>query len=225
TKIDYAVYFESNDIFVIDRLNRCHAFSTSPASERLDRCIFYLDEIHTRGTDFKFPNGFRAAVTLGNSLTKDRLVQACMRMRKLGKCHWLSFWSSNEVHHQIKMLKRNPLSTDEKVTLVDILRWVYDNSQQATWDGLHHWATQSLSFQRKVTNFQNIYRNTDQQTYTNKMMEQLAKDCLENEILDLKSMYGQSKTWQTILEIYSARYKYFQIYSSTEIHKAVIKRL
>ncbi|CAF4374193.1 unnamed protein product, partial [Rotaria sp. Silwood2] len=225
TKIDYAVYFEFDEIFVIDRLNRCHAFSTSPASERLDRCVFYLDEIHTRGTDFKFPNGFRAAVTLGNGLTKDRLVQACMRMRKLGKCHWLSFWSSNEVHHQIEMLKRNSLSTDEKVTLVDILRWVYDNSQQATWDGLHHWATQSLSFQRKVTAFQNIYRNTNQQTYTNTMMEQLAKDCLENEILDLKSMYGPSKTWQTILEIYSARYKYFQICSSTEIHKAVTKRL
>ena len=73
TKIDYAVYFESNEIFVLDRFNRYHAFLTSPASELLDRCVFYLDEIHTRGTDFKFPNDFRAAVTLGDGLTKDRL--------------------------------------------------------------------------------------------------------------------------------------------------------
>ncbi|CAF0949279.1 unnamed protein product [Adineta steineri] len=230
-KIDYAVYFESNEVFVSDRLSRCHAFSTSPASERLDRCIFFLDEIHTRGTDFKFPNDFRAAVTLGNGLTKDRLVQACMRMRKLGKCHWLSFWSSLEVHHQIEILKKNSLSLgqqenyNEQVTLVDILRWVYENTQQATWDGLHHWATQSLSFQRKVTAFQNINQNTNQVTYTNTMMEQLAKDCLENETLDLKSMYGSSKIWQTIWEIYSVRHKYFQICSSTDIHKAVSKRL
>ncbi|CAF4113865.1 unnamed protein product [Adineta steineri] len=234
SKIDYAVYFESDEVFVSDRLNRFHAFSTSPASERLDRCVFYLDEIHTRGTDFKFPSGFRAAVTLGNGLTKDRLVQACMRMRKLGICHWLSFWSSNEVHHQIEMLKRNSSSSSssdqnkhssEEVTLADILRWVYENTQQATWDGLHHWATQSLSFQRKVTAFRNIYQNNYQQRYTNTMMEQLAKDCLENEILDLKSMYGPSKTWQTIYEIYCARYEYFQICSSIEIHEAVSKRL
>ncbi|CAF1315107.1 unnamed protein product [Rotaria sordida] len=221
-KIDYAVYFEFDEIFVIDRLHRCHAFSTSPASERLDRCVFYLDEIHTRGTDLKFPNDFQAAVTLGNGLTKDRLVQACMRMRKLGKSHWLSFWSSNEVHHQIELLKRNSLSMNEKITLVDILRWVYENTQQATWDGLHHWATQSLSFQLKVNAFQNIYQNTN---YTNTMMEQLANDCLEDEILDLKSMYGPAKIWQTILQIYSARYEYFQIHSSTEIHQAVLKRL
>ncbi|CAF3467127.1 unnamed protein product [Rotaria sp. Silwood1] len=91
TKIDYAVYFESDSIFVCDCQYQHHAFVTSPASERLDRCVFYLDEIHTRGTDFKFPNEFRAAVTLGNGLSKDRLVQSCMRMRKLGKHHWLSF--------------------------------------------------------------------------------------------------------------------------------------
>jgi hypothetical protein len=40
-----------------------HSFLTSPASERLDRCVMYLDEIHTRGSDFKFPKGFKAALT------------------------------------------------------------------------------------------------------------------------------------------------------------------
>ena len=215
TKIDYAVYFESNEIFVLDRFNRYHAFLTSPASELLDRCVFYLDEIHTRGTDFKFPNGFRAAVTLGDGLTKDRLVQACMRMRKLGKNHWLSFWSSNEVHHQIGISKQN-------ITLVDILRWVYENSQQATWDGLHHWATQSLSFQWKSIAFEDIQQET---FYTNDMMKQLAQNCLENEILDLKSMYGSMKTWLTILNIYLARAQHFELNSSNEVHRAVVKRL
>ncbi|CAF5128901.1 unnamed protein product, partial [Rotaria sp. Silwood1] len=41
-QIDYAVYFESDSIFVCDRQYQHHAFLTSPASERVDRCGFYL---------------------------------------------------------------------------------------------------------------------------------------------------------------------------------------
>ncbi|CAF3943565.1 unnamed protein product [Rotaria sordida] len=231
TKIDYVVYFESDSIFVCDRQYQHHAFLTSPASERLDRCVFYLDEIHTRGTDFKFPNEFRAAVTLGNGLTKDRLVQACMRMRKLGKHHWLSFWSSNEVHQQIQTMKKNSVSPNEKenidnrITLTDILRWVYENTQQTTWDGLHLWATQSLSFQRKITAFRNINWKEQGTLYTNTTMENIARECLEDEVLELKSMYGVSKMFQTIFDIYSVRSKHSNICSSVEIHEAVSKRL
>ncbi|CAF2569715.1 unnamed protein product [Rotaria sp. Silwood2] len=230
-QIDYCVYFESDSIFVCDCQYQHHAFLTSPASERLDRCVFYLDEIHTRGTDFKFPNEFRAAVTLGNGLSKDRFVQACMRMRKLGKHHWLSFWSSNEVHQQIEMLKKNlSLSNkkeniDDQIILMDILRWVYENTQQATWDGLHHWATQSLSFQRKLAAFRDIQWTNSQQSFANSMMENLAKKCLELEVLELKSMYGVSKIYQTVLDIYLARYKHANICSSIEIHEAVSKQL
>ncbi|CAF3890068.1 unnamed protein product, partial [Rotaria sp. Silwood1] len=232
TQIDYAVYFESDSIFVCDRQYQHHAFLTSPASERIDRCVFYLDEIHTRGTDFKFSNEFRAAVTLGNGLTKDRLVQACMRMRKLGKHHWLSFWSSNEVHQQIRTMKKNSISLnqkeksmDDRITLTDILRWVYENTQQITWDGLHLWATQSLSFQRKITAFRNINWKERGTLYTDTILENIARECLEDEVLELKSMYGVSKTFQTIFEIYSARYKHSNIFSSVEIHEAVSKRL
>ncbi|CAM4883176.1 unnamed protein product [Rotaria socialis] len=230
-KIDYAVYFESDSIFVCGRQYQHHAFLASPASERLDRCVFYLDEIHTRGTDFKFPNDFRAAVTLGNGLSKDRLVQACMRMRKLGKHHWLSFWSSNEVHQQIQTMKNTSSllneteNIDDRITLTDILRWVYENTQQSTWDGLHHWATQSLSFQRKVTAFQNIHWKDLLESFTDNMMKNLAKQCLEDEVTKLEIMYGVSKTFQTIFEIYSARCKYSAIFSSVEIHEAVSKRL
>jgi hypothetical protein len=231
TTIDYAVYFESDAIFVCDRHNQHHAFATSPASERLDRCIFYLDEIHTRGTDFKFPNKFRAAVTLGNGLTKDRLVQACMRMRKLGKHHWLSFWSSNEVNQQIQLLKKNSDrgseqdNLDDRINLIDILRWVYENTQHTTWDGLHHWAAQSLSFQRKVTAFRTIHWMNRQESFTTVMMDTLAGECLEAEVMELKSMYGPSKTFQTILDIYSARYEHSRSCSLVEIHDAVSKRL
>jgi hypothetical protein len=200
----------------------------------LDRCVFYLDEVHTRGTDFKFPSGFKAAVTLGNGLTKDRFVQACMRMRKLGQGHSLTFWTSDEVHRQIVFLKtrlinQNPeIDTDKhkgSCQINDILRWVYENTQQATWDGLHHWAIQSLGFQRKISAFENIDWTNHQQIYTDQMMEQLAEKCLEPEILELKRMYGTPKVLQTISEIYTGRYQHSNIVASEEIHHAVLKRI
>jgi hypothetical protein len=229
TKIDYAVYFDSDLIFVCDRQSQHHRFETSPASERLDRCVFYLDEIHTRGTDFKFPKGFRAAVTLGNGLTKDRCVQACMRMRKLGNGHSLTFWSSHEVHQQITGLKRNASSQNHEqndpISLIDILRWVYENTVQSTWDGLHHWAAQSLSFQRKVAAFRNIQWNEQQQVFTVIMMAELAQECLEPEIIELVRMYGAPKILQTVFDIHSARYQHTDYHLSTEIRDAVLKQL
>ncbi|CAF2589637.1 unnamed protein product [Rotaria sp. Silwood2] len=136
----YVVYFDSDSIVVCDRQLYHYPFVTSPASERLDRCIFYLYKIHARRTDFKFSMGFKAAVTLENGLTKDRFIQAGMRMRKLRNSHSLTFWSSYEVHEQIKTLKTKSPNKNDFIKLIDILRWVYKNTQQSTWEGLHHWA-------------------------------------------------------------------------------------
>ncbi|CAF2137156.1 unnamed protein product [Rotaria magnacalcarata] len=114
---------------------------------------------------------------------------------------------------------------DDRITLTDILRWVYENTQQSTWDGLHHWAIQSLSFQRKVTAFENIHWKDLQESFTNSTMINLANQCLEDEVTKLENMYGVPKTFRTIFEIYSARWKYSAIYSSVKIHEAVSKRL
>ncbi|CAF4043098.1 unnamed protein product [Rotaria sordida] len=227
SKVDYAIYFEMDSIFVCDRQSQHHAFQTSPASERLDRCIVYLDESHTRGTDFKFPNDFRAAVTLGNGLTKDRFVQACMRMRKLGKNHWLTFWSSHEVDQQIRTLKNvtSGKSQDETIHLIDIIRWVYENTQQTTWDGLHHWSTQSLSYQQKANAFRHVQWMNSEQQFTSNLLKELATNCLEPEVISLERMYGPQKLLQTVEEIYSTRSKQLNLHLNDEIHKAVLKRL
>ncbi|CAF1161225.1 unnamed protein product [Rotaria sordida] len=227
--VDYVVYFNSDSIFVCNRQYHHHRFETSPASERLDHCIFYIDEIHTRGTDFKFPYKFKAAVTLGNGLTKDRFVQACMRMRKLGNGHSLIFWSSYEVHQQIITSKTYSFDQNqgkENVPhLIDILRWVYSNTIQSTWEGLKHWAIQSLSFQRKLNAFWIINWENQQQLFSDIMMKDLARECLEWETIELIQMYGTSKVLQTIEKIYLARYQQCKHHLSTEIHNAVLKRL
>ena len=128
------------------------------------------------------------------------------------------------MHLQIQALKNNRVQSNP-ITLNDILRWVYENTQYTIWDGLHHWAAQSFSFQRKHAALKSINWTNQQESFTNSMMKILAQNCVELEVFELKSMYGVPKTLQTVSEIYRTRYKNLAIHSSNEIHQAVDQRL
>lgn len=70
------VFFDDFDnIVVLDRSGKVEELQGSPFADQLDQCLVFLDEAHTRGTDLRLPTNYRAAVTLGADLTKDRLVQ------------------------------------------------------------------------------------------------------------------------------------------------------
>lgn len=71
-----AIYFNEHDeLTVLTRDSDPQLLLSSPFAQQLDQCVIYLDDAHTRGTDINFPVGFRAAVTLGPKVTKDRLAQ------------------------------------------------------------------------------------------------------------------------------------------------------
>ena len=71
-----AIFFDDSDhLTVITPDGTIEPFISSPFNQQLDRCLVYLDDAHTRGTDLNFPQGMRAAVTLGQNVTKDGLVQ------------------------------------------------------------------------------------------------------------------------------------------------------
>ena len=71
-----AVYFNDDDeLTVLTQDGNTQLLVSSPFAQQLDQCVVYLDDAHTRGTDLKLPSGFRAAVTLGPKVTKDRLAQ------------------------------------------------------------------------------------------------------------------------------------------------------
>lgn len=88
---------DKEELLVLARKDRAEALQISPFSKRLHECLVYLDEAHTRGTDLKLSKHYRAAVTLRANLTKDRLVQACMRMRKPGKGQSVVFCIPEEI--------------------------------------------------------------------------------------------------------------------------------
>lgn len=74
--VDAGIFFdEDDDVMVLTRDLKLEKLAVSSFQNRIDRCVVYLDEVHTRGTDLKLPATVRAAVTLGPRLTKDRLVQ------------------------------------------------------------------------------------------------------------------------------------------------------
>jgi hypothetical protein len=50
--------------------------------------MIYLDEAQTRGTDPKLPRGYRAGVTLGPALTKDKLTQGICEVSICERFKW-----------------------------------------------------------------------------------------------------------------------------------------
>lgn len=88
---------DSDEICVVDRKGCVDPLQILPLASRLDACLVFLDESHTRGIDLKLPLDYRAAVTLGVRLKEDGLVQVCMRMRKVGKGQSVGFSLSQEI--------------------------------------------------------------------------------------------------------------------------------
>lgn len=70
------VYFsDADELTVLDIRGKIEALQTSPFATQMDQCLVFLDEAHTKGTDLRLQTHYRAAVTLGANLTKDKLVQ------------------------------------------------------------------------------------------------------------------------------------------------------
>ncbi|KAL3419433.1 hypothetical protein PVAG01_09655 [Phlyctema vagabunda] len=171
------IFFDaSNDICVLSRSGVKEPFLISPFAKQMDQCLVYLDESHTRGTDFKLPNNYRAIVTLGPGLTKDRLVQACMRMRKLGKGQSVVLCSSMEV--QLKILEYRGNSEDP-IEMHDVLAWCIATTCAYTKNCIPLWATQGVRHQNRQTKYQG-----------SSITAELVKSLLEPEAQSLRQRYG-----------------------------------
>jgi hypothetical protein len=131
---------ESDELCVINRKNSVDLLQTSPYSSRLDICLVFLDESHTRGTDLRLPGNYRAAVTLGARLTKDRLVQACMRMRKLGQGQTVVFCVPQEI--QSKIVEVRPGDKKAVITVTDVLLWSMSETRSETRRSMPLWTVQ-----------------------------------------------------------------------------------
>lgn len=160
--------------------------------------MLYLDDQHTRGSDFQLPLGRHAVVTLGKGMQKDKLFQATMRMRQLGKGHTVSFAASFEADLQIGTWRGHMVSlgsmpdascsgidsckTRYLVHLPAILSWCLSNTVSQTCDKLLYLAAQGISQLRK--RHASICHAGQ--------LHLMAEACAESEPLTLQELYGHS---------------------------------
>ncbi|KAL1748425.1 hypothetical protein HDZ31DRAFT_29685 [Schizophyllum fasciatum] len=149
SEIEAAAYFgEGDELYVRTRDGREEQLQRSFFRDQLEKVLVYVDELHTRGTDLQFPAGARAMVTLGPKLTKDKLVQGCMRMRKLGQPngHSMMFFANTEIQTRIQ---ESISERKDCLDSSDVLVWTMKESQRQTQEHGALWADQGLNFDRR----------------------------------------------------------------------------
>ncbi|KAI9459074.1 hypothetical protein HD554DRAFT_1685585 [Boletus coccyginus] len=180
---DGAIYFNENDeLMILTRYSVTQPMLSSPLSHQVDRCIVYLDHAHTRGTDIKIPIESRAAVTLGPKVTKDALVQGCMRMRKLGRGHSVMFFAPPEVDQSIRAVAgKKDLNT--RVTTADVLCWAINETWTDMQQRAPYWAQQGMNHKSRYAAWSRFCNN--------ELTPELLSDAwLQPELKSLSNLYA-----------------------------------
>lgn len=187
SSFDAAVYFDSNDILqTIDRNGIVTEFDCSVYRDNLSRCVVYLDDVHTRGTDLKFPVDWVACVTLSGDITRDKTVQSCMRMRRLGKNQKICFWASYEA--DIRLRKVCELQNDDLITNEHVIEFICHNSRQFEVTNMSHWTAAALNYTKKSIGHK-LFENSTEET----AMDNLYQICVDDEFTELCQTYGDKE--------------------------------
>ncbi|KAJ9607822.1 hypothetical protein H2200_007901 [Cladophialophora chaetospira] len=182
------VFFDEDDeLAVLDNKGRTEPLQTSPFADQLDVCLIYLDEAHTRGTDLRLPEYYRAAVTLGPNLTKDRLIQACMRMRKLGHGQSVVFCVPEEITRQLEARKK--ISDNTSIGVSDVLCWAMNETWIDIRRSMPLWAAQGRRHEHQNGLWTEAHLDAE-----SPMSQDHARKFLENEIQALEHRYRPNAT-------------------------------
>ncbi|KAF2969305.1 hypothetical protein GQX73_g4245 [Xylaria multiplex] len=181
--IQAAVFInDDDDLTVVDRGGNLELLQTSSYATRLHACLVFLDEAHTRGIDLKLPSDYRAAVTLGANLTKDRLVQACMRLRKLGRGQSVVFCVDGEISAKIRSLTAK--STGAAIGVKDVLHWAIAETFAEIGRNMPLWVAQGDRFLRQ----EELWRSTQDDGVT-RMSNMKAELFVENDAPSIEARY------------------------------------
>ncbi|KAI0944323.1 hypothetical protein AcW1_002063 [Taiwanofungus camphoratus] len=176
---------DAGDLVVRTQDGTIEPFISSPYRQQLDKCIVYLDDVHIRGTDLKLPRNTRAAVTLGAKVTKDRLVQGCMRMRKLGDGQSVMFFTPQDIDRKIREVASNPL---DKVEVSDILQWSMLETYKDIEHHLPQWAQQEYQYEKRSRAWEQIWNQSE--SINDTLIGLLKSAWLQKESRTLEEMYG-----------------------------------
>ncbi|EFX03462.1 hypothetical protein CMQ_390 [Grosmannia clavigera kw1407] len=196
TAVEAAVYFDDREeLMVLDKRGRAEPLRISPYADQLDLCIVFLDEAHTRGTDLRLPSSYRAAVTLGARLTKDRLVQACMRMRKLGHGQSVVFVVPQDVQTQIQECRTHE-EQQRDISVLEVLSWAIGETHNDLRKSMPLWAVQGRRFEKQLALWEKA-RAAGEEDDMIVMTHDLASEFLEDEAKTLEERYRPMPEGQT----------------------------
>ncbi|KAK8198156.1 uncharacterized protein BKA78DRAFT_247113 [Phyllosticta capitalensis] len=192
-----AVFFnEADEVMVLDRDSHVEFLSASPFKRKLDHCVVYLDEVHTRGVDLDLPLDARAAVTLGPSLTKDRLVQGCMRLRKLGCNQSIVYFAPPEVHQAILALSGKIDAS--RLDSADVLQWAFVQTCNSIDKMKGLYLVQGLEYRHRTRVCSKLFGDNIEVPLTEEAISSFNKEILEPEARTLVEMYGADARNNTI---------------------------
>lgn len=186
---------ENDELTVVDRRGHCEALQTSSFAARTDECLVYLDEAHTRGIDIKLPPYYRAAVTLSANVTKDRICQASMRMRQLGKGQSVVFCVPNEI--RTKILNCTKKGEGSQIEVVDVLHWAIHETFSQVRRSVPLWVTQGHRFVLQEDLWSNVYNGGKAQ---NLFTKELAMKFLEPEARSIEFRYRPGRAFEDRLK-------------------------
>ncbi|KAK7681330.1 hypothetical protein QCA50_015421 [Cerrena zonata] len=180
-----AVFFNEEDELTVvtkQQPQKTEPLHSSSFKQRLDECIVYLDDAHTRGTDLKLPRDARAVVTLGPKVTKDRLVQGCMRMRKLGygTGQSLVFCAPPQIDRHIREIGN--LSPNDIPEVSDIIKWSILETLLEIDRYIPQWAQQGVDHDRRQKSYVIYSASSD--------VEALREAWRQRESKTLEELYG-----------------------------------
>ncbi|KAG8409573.1 hypothetical protein J3459_017399 [Metarhizium acridum] len=161
----------------------------SPFANNLEKCVVYIDEGHTRGTDLKLPVTAKGAVTLGSGQTKDQTVQAAMRLRQLGTTQSVAFLAPPEVYRSILDVRRahtHELPRAVTLTSADVVRWLLEQSCKANEQMMALYFSQCQDFCRR-TDVMWKHRNFGKNKQD---LEKVLEVIRQEEQQTLQQMYG-----------------------------------
>jgi len=202
-------FFEGDTIVYVRRDNdqRVFLFSGSPYVENMSNCLLYLDEVHTRGSDFVLPLETTALLSLGKGMSRDKFVQACMRLRQLGRGQKLSFVAAPDVDRQIKKISvGDQHEYGERKMVMKILHWTVRNLASYLCDMVPYFAGTAATEIKRANAFQTFYYGSEKDS---KNLKQLADCCVDDEILKLEDLYSHQRVSSSLIDIANNRLKAF----------------
>ncbi|KAL3491514.1 hypothetical protein BJX62DRAFT_237112 [Aspergillus germanicus] len=173
---------DSDELCVVDRTGLVELLQVSPYGKQLEACLVFLDEAHTRGIDLRLPQVYRAAVTPGAGITKDKLAQACMRMRKLGKGQSVVFCIPQEI--QTKILSLIGKACQHQITISVVICWSVSETWAEVQNSIPLWAVQGRRFEYQKDLWNEVRGEAEAE-----IPDDWAEDFLEPESQSLEQRY------------------------------------